>query len=70
MGAVMPREAGETKILLDRAVVQAWVRNPSANHGMVIATDRTSDGFRFLSREAKDPARRPKLTVVYTLGAK
>lgn len=70
MGAVMPRETGETKILLDRAVVQAWVRNPSANHGLVIATDRTSDGFRFLSREARDPARRPKLTVVYTLGTR
>jgi hypothetical protein len=70
MGAVMPREIGETKILLDRAVVQAWIRNPSANHGLVIATDRTSDGFRFLSRESKDPARRPKLTVLYTLGAK
>ena len=70
MGAVMPREIGETKILLDRAVVQAWIRNPSANHGLVIATDRTSDGFRFLSRESKDPARRPKLTVLYTLGAR
>jgi hypothetical protein len=68
LGAVAPRKKGEAAILLEPAVVQGWLRNPASNHGVVIANEQVSDGFKFKSREYKDAARRPKLTVTYTLG--
>jgi ferric-dicitrate binding protein FerR (iron transport regulator) len=66
-----PREKGTASILLEPAgvaLVQSWVRNPRANHGLLIGRDASSDGFSFESREAKTPSRRPKLTVTYTPG--
>ena len=73
LGTVAPREKGTVAILLTpagEAVVQSWIRNPSANHGFVIANDSNDDGFRFTARESSVPERRPKLTVEYAPGAK
>ncbi len=66
-----PREKGTAAIMLNDAgvaLVQSWVRNPRANHGLLIGRDASSDGFSFDSRESSTPSRRPKLTVTYTPG--
>ncbi len=72
LAAVAPSQKGEVRIMLldpGIAVVQGWVRNPRANSGFLIANDANSDGFKFDSREYKDPSRRPRLTVKFTLAA-
>lgn len=72
-GTVAPREKGTVAILLTpagEAVVQSWIRNPSANHGFVIANDSNDDGFRFSARESSAPERRPRLTIEYVPGTK
>lgn len=48
------------------ASVQKWVQSPSSNHGIVIGNTISGDGFAFASREAVDPAQRPRLTITYT----
>ncbi len=66
-----PRDRGLTTVLLNDAgvaLVQAWIRNPGANHGLIIGRDASTDGFKFESRESKAPPRRPKLTVTYSPG--
>ncbi len=73
VGTVAPREKGTVAILLTQAgeaVVQSWIRNPSANHGFVIANDSNDDGFRFSARESSAPERRPRLTIEYVPGTK
>jgi ferric-dicitrate binding protein FerR (iron transport regulator) len=72
LAAVAPSQKGEVRIMLlepGKAVVQGWVRNPRSNAGFLIANEANSDGFKFDSREYKDPSRRPRLTVRYTLAA-
>lgn len=73
VGAIAPREHGHyTLIFTDAgvALVQAWVRDPRVNHGVLIANDLNSDGFKFASREAAKLERRPRLSVTYSLGSK
>jgi len=68
-----PRTRGEVDILLNHAgeaLVQSWIRNPAANHGILLASDVTTDGFGFSTRRSAQPERRPRLTVTYTLAAK
>jgi len=68
-----PRTKGEVSILLNHAgeaLVQSWIRNPAANHGILLASDVTTDGFGFSTRRATQPERRPRLTLTYTLAAK
>ncbi len=68
LGIFAPREKGAMTLLLNdagTAVVQAWVRNPAANHGFLIGSDTSTDGFTFESRESPTPKNRPKITVTY-----
>ncbi|HYF13655.1 MAG TPA: DNRLRE domain-containing protein [Phycisphaerales bacterium] len=49
--------------------VQAWLDNPSSNHGWIMTGVETGDlptAKRFASRQAEDPATRPVLIVDYT----
>jgi hypothetical protein len=72
-GAFKPAEQGPLSILLPPAglaVVQAWIRNPGANHGLLLHSSGSSDGARFASREHRDATRRPKLSIRYVPGAK
>src|SRR6185295_2998331 len=73
LGTVAPRQKGELKILLapaGEAQIQSWIRLPAGNHGMILANDNNSDGFKFCSRESSVHDRRPKLTLTYTLTGK
>lgn len=45
------------------ALVQLWVDDPSANHGLVVLDYGNSDGLDFESREAVTVENRPKLTI-------
>jgi hypothetical protein len=48
------------------AAVRRWIDSPDKNHGLLISRDpKTNNGFRFSSREAPDPALRPKLTIFF-----
>ncbi|MGB2688153.1 MAG: DNRLRE domain-containing protein, partial [Desulfobacterales bacterium] len=49
------------------AVVQAWVDNPTSNHGFVILNYiSATNGLDFSSRETGTVSVRPKLTVTYS----
>ncbi len=49
------------------ALVQAWVDNPSTNHGLIFMDyDGASNGVEFRSREAALATDRPKLTITYS----
>jgi len=51
------------------AAIQNWVDNPDANFGFIIQNyDTADDGLDFASREASDPAVRPRLELEYTIG--
>ena len=50
------------------AVVQGWVGNATANHGLVIADYALSGKTRVSSSEDMTGANRPLLTVAYTVG--
>jgi hypothetical protein len=52
-------------VTLDAASVQAWVRNASANQGLVLANSDAGKVLRIYSSEVSDPAKRPTLTVTY-----
>ncbi len=72
VGTLNPSERGPLKILLNAAglaVVQAWIRAPAANHGVVLVHPKSSDGFRFASREHAEAGRHPKLSLRYLLPA-
>lgn len=47
--------------------VQSWLTTPSANHGWLLKSNETRGGTakRFDSREAADPALRPRLIIDY-----
>jgi hypothetical protein len=53
-----------------KAMVQAWVNDSASNYGLLLNSDKVanSDSYRFFgASEATDAARRPKLTVTYTI---
>lgn len=52
-------------VTLDAASVQAWVKTPSANQGVVLANRDANKVLRIYSSEAADAAKRPSLTVTY-----
>lgn len=64
VGKWTPLTTGKQTFSLNPAVVQSWLNNPSANHGILIANQDNSNGVDFYCREAS-AADRPKLTVVY-----
>ena len=45
------------------AIVQSWIDDPRANHGVMICNPDTSDAMGITSRRSVDPLRRPKLIV-------
>ncbi len=47
------------------AAVQAWVNDPSSNHGLIIQDYSNSNGADISTREASSPSQRPKLMVTY-----
>jgi len=52
------------------AMVQAWVNNPSSNHGFIILNYISAkNGLDFSSRETGTVSERPKLTVTYSAGS-
>ncbi len=44
-------------------VVQSWIRDPSRNHGLMIAPTDQVDGLDVASREAAGPGTRPRLVL-------
>lgn len=62
---------GELRIPLGTAaveVVQGWVENPTSNHGFMIENfDTGDDGLDVSSREAAEPALRPRMELSYVL---
>jgi hypothetical protein len=48
------------------AVVQAWVTNPSANKGFILAGGSNSDGVDVSSGNATTTSQRPRLTITYS----
>ena len=66
MGAVASVDAGIATAPLTSeglAVVQSWIDDPRANHGVMVCNPNTSDAMGIASRRAVDPLRRPKLVV-------
>ena len=52
------------------AMVQAWVDNPSSNHGFIILNYiNAKNGLDFSSRENGTASKHPKLTVTYSAGS-
>ncbi len=50
------------------ALVQDWIDRSEGNHGLVMKDyNQSSDGIDFFSREATDPAQRPRLEIEYTV---
>jgi hypothetical protein len=60
---VTSTSAGKVTLVVDRAVVQGWVDDPSSNNGLIIADPTNANGADFYSREAADGSQRPQLTV-------
>jgi glucose/arabinose dehydrogenase len=56
-------------IALDPAVVQSWVDNPAANHGILLVNETTGAVVRINASEHSSAAQRPKLSVTYSSGA-
>jgi hypothetical protein len=52
-------------VTLDAASVQAWVRDASANQGLVLANGDAGKVLRIYSSEVSDSTKRPTLTVTY-----
>lgn len=68
LGSVSPSSMGTYVITLNAAgvaAVQAWINDPSANHGLLIQDYGISSGADFLSSETANAAQRPKLVVNY-----
>ena len=68
LGSVSPRSNGTYRITLNAAgiaAVQAWINDPSANHGVLIQDYGVSSGADFLSSETANAAQRPKLLINY-----
>jgi hypothetical protein len=54
------------QVNIDHGTVQAWVDDPTTNHGVVLLVSGSTSDVHFHSSEATDPARRPGLIVMYT----
>ena len=69
VGSFSPTNTGSWTIDLNDegvALVQAWIEDSSANHGILIEDyDNASNGFNASSREVATAANRPKLTLTY-----
>jgi hypothetical protein len=68
LGALAPAVLGPCAVPLNRAglaVVQAWIGNPAANHGVIVADTNNGDALIFKSRKAPAPAERPRLTISF-----
>ena len=68
LGTLAPANKGPLTVILNEAgltVVQAWIRNPARNHGLMIVNDRDTDNFKLYSRERKNSHERPKLKVSF-----
>lgn len=66
LGRVAPAAPGRYSLKLNPegvAVVQAWVDDPSRNHGFLIAHPTHDDAILVASREAAAPPDRPRLVV-------
>jgi hypothetical protein len=63
-----PQSKGATSFYFTAAgvaAVQQWVEDPAKNFGVIIQDYSAKDALSISSREASDPARRPKLIVSY-----
>lgn len=59
---------GYYTIKLNTAMVQEWIQNPSQNYGMLIKSLNETAGYLAnRDKTESDPAKRPKLTIYYTL---
>ncbi|MBT8064024.1 MAG: DNRLRE domain-containing protein, partial [Gammaproteobacteria bacterium] len=47
------------------ALVQSWVDDPAANHGLIVSDPSTTDGADFHSSESATAVARPRLEVTY-----
>ncbi len=68
LGALAPKVKGPYSAALNPAgvaVVQSWIDNPLTNHGFWLGNPDNGDALGFESREAVQPANRPKLTIVF-----
>ena len=67
LGSVGSQTTGMQTFELNQAGVQLieqWISDPSSNHGIILQDyDNAWDGLDFSSREAGDPALRPRLTI-------
>jgi hypothetical protein len=45
------------------ATVQAWIADPTANHGLMLQSDTFLDGLDFHAREAATATDRPRLVI-------
>jgi hypothetical protein len=66
LGALTPTSTGLYVITLNSAglaLVQSWINNPAANHGLIIADTGQTDGVDAYSSETTTIANRPLLTI-------
>ena len=52
-----------------REVLQTWIDEPAANHGLILGNEQAADGFSAISSESPTAALRPRLSLSYTLPA-
>jgi hypothetical protein len=57
-------EVGNTYFVLDESGVQNWIDQPDSNHGLILKSDRSDNGFHFWADGDKD-ANPPKLIIEY-----
>jgi hypothetical protein len=70
LGVIVGSSLGSTTVSLNTdgmATVQAWVDDPSTNHGFIVQDYNNANGLGFSSRETTPISERPKLTVTYSL---
>jgi hypothetical protein len=68
VGLAAPGAVGPYVTILNAAgvtLVQSWVDVPGSNRGILVADTNNDDAIGWASREAPNPAARPKLTVVF-----
>ncbi len=72
LASVTPTSTGTLTITLNSAgiaMVQSWINNPTANHGVILQDYSNSNGFDVNSREVATAANRPKLNITYVAGS-
>lgn len=73
LGILAPPKAGTYTFPLSAeglAALQSWLDQPALNHGFIIARTDNADAVGFHSREASQPANRPRLNVAFLPRAK